>query len=316
MARNDTAGNVYLDSLVGDGPATDAAFADAAHIVRFSTWVQRICGVPMEPRAAIGTYENGRYTLHAGAGGAVRPRNDLAAVLGVPQADVRMVMHDVGGNFGTRGAFNPEFALVVWAARRIGRPVKWTCTAGGLPLRLSGARPRGRCGTGARRGWQFSRTCAATTIGNVGAYPISSVRLQKGVEIMSSLYHVPAVHVRARGGVTNTAPTRPIAAPAGPRCMYVMERLIDLAAGNTGSIASSCAGATWSQAAMPYRNPFGMVYDSGDYHGVMESGAASSATGMDFPRARRRRKARTDAAASALPTTSTPRPACRGSAPR
>src|SRR6185437_7436145 len=121
--------NLCIDSLLGDVAATEAAFARAAHVVKFETWVQRVAGVPMEPRAAIGLYDaaQGKYTLYAGAGGAVRPRNDLAAVLGVPEADIRMVMHDVGGNFGTRGAFNPEFALVVWASRRTGRPVKWTC---------------------------------------------------------------------------------------------------------------------------------------------------------------------------------------------
>src|SRR3954453_7310018 len=82
----------------------------------------------MEPRAAIGEYDpqRQRYTLHAGAGGAVSPRRDLAAVLGVPPEQVRVVVQDVGGNFGTRGSLNAEFALVVWAAKRLGRPVKWT----------------------------------------------------------------------------------------------------------------------------------------------------------------------------------------------
>ena len=101
----------------------------AAHVVKFETWVQRIAGVPMEPRAAIGNYDpaTGRYTLYAGIGGAVSPRRELAKILGVAEDKVRVVMHDVGGNFGTRGSFNPEFALVTWAARRVGRPVKWTC---------------------------------------------------------------------------------------------------------------------------------------------------------------------------------------------
>ena len=109
--------------------AADAAFAGAGARGLVHTWVQRIAGVTMEPRAAIGEYDaaTARYTLHAGAGGAVRPRHDMAVVLGVADDDVRMVMHDVGGNFGTRGASNPEFALVAWAARRVGRPVKWTC---------------------------------------------------------------------------------------------------------------------------------------------------------------------------------------------
>ena len=120
VTRSDAATNVCLDADVGDARATEAAFASAAHVVSFSTWVQRIAGVTMEPRAAVGAYDaaTGHYTLHAGAGGAVRPRHDMAVVLGVPDEQVRMVMHDVGGNFGTRGASNPEFALVCWAARR------------------------------------------------------------------------------------------------------------------------------------------------------------------------------------------------------
>src|SRR5207244_3062765 len=123
-ARQDVA-NIILDGEVGDPAATAAAFARAAHVVKFDTWVQRIAGVPMEPRAAIGEYDpvTARYTLHAGAGGAVSPRRDLALVLGVANEQARVVMHDVGGNFGTRGGFNPEFAIVAWAAKRAGRPV-------------------------------------------------------------------------------------------------------------------------------------------------------------------------------------------------
>src|SRR5581483_3107983 len=97
--------NIILDGEVGDEERTAAAFERAAHVVRFETWVQRVAGVPMEPRAALGEYdsETGKYTLHAGAGGAVTPRRDLAAVLGIPVEQARVVMHDVGGNFGTRG---------------------------------------------------------------------------------------------------------------------------------------------------------------------------------------------------------------------
>ena len=84
------------------------------------------CRWSRAPRSANTTPQTGRYTLHAGAGGAVSPRRDLALVLGVPPEQARVVMHDVGGNFGTRGGFNPEFAIVAWAARRVGRPVKWT----------------------------------------------------------------------------------------------------------------------------------------------------------------------------------------------
>src|SRR5207302_6134243 len=121
--------NVLIDAQVGDAAATAAAFAKAAHVVRLETWIPRVTGVPMEPRAAVGEFDPAtrRYTVHAGSGGAVRLKADISTSLDIPAEQVRVVMREVGGNFGTRGAIYPEFVLVAWAARRVGRPVKWTC---------------------------------------------------------------------------------------------------------------------------------------------------------------------------------------------
>jgi carbon-monoxide dehydrogenase large subunit len=243
-------------------------------VVRFETWVQRVAGVPMEPRAAIGEYDpaTGKYTLHAGAGGAVRPRNDLAAVLGAPQSDVRMVMHDVGGNFGTRGAFNPEFALVAWAARRVGRPVKWTSDRSEAFLCDYQARDlavAAELALDAEGGFLALR---CDNLVNLGAYPVGFSPLQKGAAIVSSIYHIPAVVVRARGAFTNTAPTRPYRSAGRPEVMYVIERLIDLAARQTGLDRIALRRRNLiPESAMPYRNPFGLLYDSGAYHTVMET---------------------------------------------
>ena len=123
--------NLLLDAGVGDHEATERAFAAATHIARLSTWVQRVTGVPMEPRAALAEFDpaSGRITLYAGGGSIGRPRQDVAAMLGLPKDKVRVIARDVGGNFGTRNSFYPEFALVAWAARRLGRPVKWTVRA-------------------------------------------------------------------------------------------------------------------------------------------------------------------------------------------
>jgi carbon-monoxide dehydrogenase large subunit len=266
--------NICIDSLVGDPAATAAAFAGAAHVVKFDTWVQRVAGVPMEPRAAIGVYDASgpRYTLHAGAGGAVRPRNDLAAVLGVPQSDVRVVMHDVGGNFGTRGAFNPEFALVVWASRRVGRPVKWTCDRSEAFLCDYQARDLAVTAELALDAQGTFLGLRSSNLSNLGAYPVGFSPLQKGAAIVASIYHVPAVEVRARGAFTNTAPTRPYRSAGRPEVIYVMERLIDLAARQTGLDRIALRRRNLVPAeAMPYRNPFGLVYDSGAYHQVMET---------------------------------------------
>ena len=273
LARSDLASNVLVDSLLGDAPATEAAFARAAHTAQLTTWIQRVAGVPMEPRAALGEYDaaTGHYTLHAGAGGAVRPKNDLVAVLGVAETDLRMVMHEVGGNFGTRGATNPEFALVLWAAYRVGRPVKWTCERSESFTCDYQARDLAVTAELALDAEGKFLAMRGSLVVNNGAYPIAFGPLQKGMEIVSSIYHVPAVLFRARAAVTNTAPTRPYRSSGRPEVMYVMERLIDLAARNSGLDRIELRRRNLiPQSAMPYRNPMGMLYDSGDYLGVMQ----------------------------------------------
>src|SRR5205823_8375187 len=186
--------NIILDGEVGDHQATEAAFARAAHVVRFDTWVQRVAGVPMEPRAAIGEFdpETGRYTLHAGAGGAVSPRRDLAMVLGMPAEQARVVMQDVGGNFGTRGGFNPEFAIVAWAARRVGRPVKWTSDRSEYFLADHQARDLAVTAELALAADGRFLAMRGSNLVNQGAYALAFGSLNKGVEIMSSIYHVPS----------------------------------------------------------------------------------------------------------------------------
>src|SRR3954451_6331996 len=265
--------NVILDGEVGDPVATEAAFAGAAHVVKFDTWVQRVAGVPMEPRAAIGEYDpqRQRYTLHAGAGGAVSPRRDLAAVLGVPPEQVRVVMQDVGGNFGTRGSLNAEFALVVWAAKRLGRPVKWTSDRSEYFACDYQARDLACTAELALDDEGKFLAMRGSNLVNQGAYAIAFGSLNKGVEIMSSIYHVPLVHFRARAALTNTAPTRPYRSSGRPEVMFVMERLIDLAARQTGFDRIELRRRNLvPESMMPYTNPFGMIYDSGAYHRVME----------------------------------------------
>jgi carbon-monoxide dehydrogenase large subunit len=265
--------NILLDGEVGDAAAAEAAFGQAVHVVKFDTWVQRVAGVPMEPRAAIGDFDpaTGRYTLYAGAGGAVSPRRDLAMVLGIPPEEARVVMQDVGGNFGTRGGFNPEFAVVTWAARRVGRPVKWTSDRSEYFMADHQARDLAVSAELALDATGKFLAMRGSNLVNQGAYALAFGSLNKGVEIMSSIYHVPAVHFRARAALTNTAPTRPYRSSGRPEVMFVMERLIDLAAHQTGIDRIELRRKNLvPQSAMPYTNPFGMVYDSGDYIGAME----------------------------------------------
>ena len=265
--------NVCFDGDLGSREATEAAFARAAHVVKLDTWVQRVTGVPMEPRAAVGEYDaaSGRYTLHAGNGGAVRLKQDLALVLGIPAERVRVVIGDVGGNFGTRGMIYPEFAVVAWAARRIGRPVKWTCERNEAFVSDYQGRDLAVTAELALDADGVFLAMRGSNVSNVGSHPTNFGPLKKGVEIMSSIYRVPAAHFRARAVMSNTPPTRPYRSAGRPEVMFVMERLIDLAAREHGydRVALRCRNLL-TAAELPYANPFGLVYDNGDYPDAME----------------------------------------------
>src|SRR5262249_33851741 len=127
---SEVADNVAVDTSFGNRGATDEAFARADRVVAMDFHIDRVTGVPLEPRSALGEYDaaSGRYTLHAGSGGAVRQKRELAAVLGIAPEQLRVLSYDVGGNFGTRNRAFVEFGLVLWAARKLGRPVKFTAT--------------------------------------------------------------------------------------------------------------------------------------------------------------------------------------------
>ncbi len=270
---DEAASNVVVDGELGDFAATEAAFASADHVVKFDTWVQRVTGVPMEPRAAVCEFdpETERYTLYAGNGGLWRLKDDLATILAVPADRVRVIMRDVGGNFGTRGMIYAEFALVAWAARRVGQPVKWTgdrheaflCDYQARDLVVTAELAIDREGNFlAMRG---------SNISNAGAHTTNYSPLQKGVEIMTTIYRIPAAYFRGRAVVSNTSPTRPYRSAGRPEVMYVMERLIDLACREHGFDRVEIRRRNLvKENEFPYKNAFGMIYDSGAYHHTMD----------------------------------------------
>ena len=265
--------NLALDSTTGDKAAADAAFARAAHVVRLQTRVPRVTGVPMEPRAVVAVPDRagGRVTLYAGGGGVVRPRNDLAQMLGLPVEGLRIVAGDVGGNFGTRNAIYPEFPLVVWAARRLGRPVKWTAERQECFLSDCHGRDlsvEAELALDAEGNFLALRT---TNLSNLGAYAITFVPLTKGTELMSSIYHVPAAAARACAVLSNATPSSAYRSAGRPEVMFVTERLIDLAAraGGFDRVALRRRNLIPPKA-LPYRNPFGMTYDSGLYEALLD----------------------------------------------
>ena len=276
LVWKETTSNVCVDSEAGDA-AADAAFRRAAHVVRLETQINRVTGVPMEPRAALGVYDeaSGRYTLYAGSGGSVRIKTDLAGTLGVPESAVRVVAREVGGNYGTRNAFYPEFALVAWAAKRLGRPIKWTCDRTEAFLTDYQARDLAAQVELALDAEGNFLALRGINTSNVGAHAVSFIPLAKGVAVLPSLYRIPAASLRGRAVLSNTPPTYPYRSAGRPEVMFVIERLIDLAARRHGFDRVALRRRNLVPAsAMPYRNPVGLLYDSGDYVAVQDRAVA------------------------------------------
>jgi carbon-monoxide dehydrogenase large subunit len=280
--------NIMIDAEVGDAKATDEAFARAAHVTRLDTWINRVTGVPMEPRAAVGHYEaaTGRYTLYAGSGGIVRQKKELSAILGVPFESVRVVAHEIGGNFGTRNSFFPEFALVAWGSRKVGRPVKWTAERTeafvsdymGRDLTVSAELALDADG----------RFLALRTnnLSNVGAHSGSYVPLVKGVGLVTAGYRIPISHISARAVLSTTMCTTPYRSAGRPEVIYVIERLIDKAALEHGFDRVALRRRNLiPPSAFPYKNPQGITYDNGTYRVVMDRAMALG----DWPGFKRRR---------------------------
>ena len=285
---DDVGSNICVDADVGDATGVERAFAQAAHVVRLQTTVNRVTGVPLELRAALGVYGDGRYTVYAPSGGVQRFRADIAGALGVPEDAVRFVARDVGGSYGTRNYISPEHVLVAWAARRIGRPVKWRADRQECFLSDDHARDlavQAELALDAKGTFLAFRSANTS---NVGAHATSYIPLTKGVGVSTSVYHLPCSSFRARAVLTNTTPTSPYRAAGRPEVMFVIERLIDLAARQHGFDRAELRRRNLVSS-FPYRNPQGLVYDSGDY-AATQARALELADWKGFPE--RRRKSR------------------------
>ena len=271
----DCPGNLALTCEVGDKDATDRAFEDAAHIVTLDSWVHRVTGSPMEPRTALGDYdaETDHYTLRAGSGrGAVQTRERLALTLGVEKEQCRVVFGDMGGNFGTRNAFSPEFTLMPWAARRVGRPVKWVADRRECFLSDYQARDlTSKAELAIDIEGNFLGLRGVNT-SNLGAYTVYFWPLRKGLSMMQSVYRIPSVYFQGHAALTTTMPTAVYRSAGRPEAIYMIERLIDLAADAHGFDRVDLRRRNLIPSGdMPFTNGVGVTYDSGDYAAAMDN---------------------------------------------
>src|SRR5215831_18498976 len=286
--------NILVDTWFGDESATDAAFAGADHVVAMDFHIDRVTGVPLEPRAALAEYDavSGRYTLHAGSGGAVRQKNELAGVLGLAPDLLRVLSYDVGGNFGSRNRVFVEFGLALWTAGKLGRPVKYTATRSECFLSDYQGRDLVTKVELALRGDGKFLGMRATNISNVGARCVSLSPLSKGAGLITGSYDIPAANLRALAVFTNTPPTQAYRSSGRPEVTFAIERLIDMAAVELGLDRIALRRKNLVRPSqMPYRNAVGMVYDSGRYEENMNT-AMEIADWKGFPARRREAKRR------------------------
>ncbi|MDX3907632.1 MAG: xanthine dehydrogenase family protein molybdopterin-binding subunit [Pigmentiphaga sp.] len=276
---DDAPNNIAFREQCGDREAARAMLARADLRVSREFRISRVVNCQMEPRAALGLYDaaHGRYTLISGSQGVIRLRLTLAEALGAAPDRVRVVCPDVGGGFGARTAIYIEQVAVVWAARVIGRPVKWTGDRSeAFVSDYQGRDQVIRATMGLSRD---GRVLALDYewLGNLGAHTVAFVSMGNGSRVVSSVYDIPASSVLVTAVLTNTVPTAPYRGAGRPEAMHVIERMLDIAARELSIDRIEIRRRNLVKPGqLPYRNPMGLTYDSGDFEGNMDRAVALS----------------------------------------
>jgi len=255
----------------GDAMAVRRALENAALVVRHEFVNQRVSSSPIEPRSALGAYEDGRHVLYTPSQGVHRLHQILTEIFQAEARAVRVVSQDVGGSFGTRSYLHPEQPVVVWAARRLGRPVKWTADRSELFVsEFQGRDSTARAALGLDRDARIV-AYQVEAEANVGAHTVSFVPMVNFRNILTTVYRIPALHVEVRGVITNTVPAVPYRGAGRPEAHHILERLLDMAARKFGLDRAEIRRRNLVRKTdLPYRTPAGLVFDSGDFAGYME----------------------------------------------
>ncbi len=283
--------NVLFRFVRGSGDV-EAAFAAAARVVPARLHIPRIVPAPMEPRGAVAAYDRAadRLTVWVSAQEPYRPRAQLSRILGRPEERIRVVVPDVGGAFGTKGALAPEIVLAARLAVETGRPVKWieqrrdnfmASTHGrGFDADLEVAVDSGGRLTALR----------GTVLADAGAYlyPATAMPASRVGELLTGVYAIPAARVEIIGVATNKVPTSPYRGAGRPDAAYMIERLVDLVARDLAVDPVALRRRNLIPPdRFPYRSPLGSLYDSGDYGRALDT--ACALVGYERQRAEQRR---------------------------
>src|SRR5436190_7979686 len=267
-------GNVAAQTEYGDATKVSEAFATAAHVTEIELHNQRVVAMALEPRACTAVFENGRTTLYTQNQTPSGARDLLGAVLNAKPQDFRIVVGDIGGGFGMKTGLTPEDALVCYAARKLGRPVRWRADRSEDFLAAHMGRDQ----------WNKARLALdadgrilaleVETLGNIGAVPVGSsaiIPLQLGPKVQTTVYHVPLVHYRVRAVLTNTMATGAYRGAGRPEANFLMERLIEKAAREMKLDPVEVRRKNFIRPEQfPYRTHLADTYDVGDFAGVLE----------------------------------------------
>jgi len=273
-------GNISAEMRHGDAAKTEAAFSRAAHVTRLALHNQRLNAMALEPRCSIAVFEQGRWALYTQNQTPTGARDSLAAAFRTTPEQFRVVVGDLGGGFGMKTGLANEDAVVCYAARKLGRPVKWRAERSEEFLAAHMGRDQHFEAELAldRDGRILALRTRVTA--NFGATPVGStaiIPLMLGPKVQTTVYQVPAVDFHVRGVLTNTMATGAYRGAGRPEANYLMERLIEQAGREMKLDPAEIRRRNVIAAStLPYRTHLGDIYDSGDFAQILQAVLRSS----------------------------------------
>ncbi len=273
-------GNVAAEAAYGNREAVEKAFAEAAHVTRIELHNQRLNAMAMEPRCAIGVHEAGRTMLYTQSQQPTSARDLLGAVFGAKPQDFRVINGDIGGGFGMKTGLTPEDALVCYAARKLGRPVKWRAERSEEFLAAHMARDQHYSAALALDREGHILALRMEMLANIGAVPVGSsamIPLAMVAKVATSAYRVPAVDYRIKGVLTNTMATGAYRGAGRPEGNYLIERLLEKSARETHIDRIELRRRNLlTPDELPYKTHVGETYDSGEFERMLEGALRAS----------------------------------------
>jgi aerobic carbon-monoxide dehydrogenase large subunit len=281
QVHDNAPGNLIYDWEIGDGGATDAAIASAAHVTEIEIHNNRLSPNPMEPRAALGIYDTAEdhFTCYTTSQNPHVARLVMSAFYNVaPENKLRVIAPDVGGGFGSKIYIYPEEIVCLWASKRTGVPVKWTSDR--TEAFLTDAHGRDHVSK-VKMAFDANHRITALkvdTIANLGAYMSlfsSAVPTYLYATLLSGQYAIPAIHANVRTVYTNTVPVDAYRGAGRPEATYLLERTMETAARELGLSPAELRKINFIRT-FPYQTPVIMTYDAGDYEASLNAAMAAA----------------------------------------